>query len=172
MKIRVVNIAPVASVLASRAMAVLPPANLSPMIPEPTTAARRNAVPRPSATVRRERVIKRKQFLGAATGRAAGRCGLARSNKGADKLVFHLSGQRIDVEAPSRQEGPRVFDAVNPGGLDIDIVKTGFGKFRHVFVIAQGTGNAAHPKLHVFLDFSRYVTPDNNIGYGKATARF
>ena len=31
----------VASVLASRAMVILPPANFSPMIPEPTTAARR-----------------------------------------------------------------------------------------------------------------------------------
>ena len=57
-KIRVINIAPVANVLASRAMAILPPANFSPMIPEPTTAARRNAVPRHSATMRRERVIK------------------------------------------------------------------------------------------------------------------
>jgi hypothetical protein len=37
-------------------------ANFSPMIPEPTTAARRNAVPRHSATMRRERVIERNQF--------------------------------------------------------------------------------------------------------------
>jgi hypothetical protein len=70
-----------------------------------------------------------------------------------------------------RQEGPRVFDTVNPRGLDIDIVKTGFRKFRHIFMIAQGAGNAAYPKLHVFLDFGWYVTLDNNIGYGKATAR-
>jgi hypothetical protein len=60
-------------------------------------------------------------------------------NKSADKLVFHLSGQLIDVEAPTGQEGPRVFNTVSPRGLDIDIVETGFGKFRHVFVIAQGT---------------------------------
>ena len=120
--------------------------------------------------MRRERVIKKKTISGAATGRAAGRCGFVRSNKSADKLVFHLSGQRIDVEAPTRQEGPRVFDAVNPRGLDIDIVKTGLGKFRHVFVIAQGTGDAAHPKLHVFLDFGRHIAPDNDIGYGEAAA--
>ena len=101
-KIRVINIAPVANVLASRAMAILPPANFSPMIPEPTTAARRNAVPRHSATMRRERVIRKKPISGAATRRAAGRCGFVCSNKGADKLVSHLSGQRIDVEAPMR----------------------------------------------------------------------
>ena len=56
-KIKVTNVAPVARVLASRAMAILPSASLSPMMPEPTTAARRNAVPKTSATMRRERVI-------------------------------------------------------------------------------------------------------------------
>ena len=40
-KIKVVSAAPVASVLASRAIATLPPASRSPMMPEPTTAARR-----------------------------------------------------------------------------------------------------------------------------------
>jgi hypothetical protein len=64
-----------------------------------------------SATMRRERVIQRKPFSRAATGRAASSCGLVRSNKGAEKLVTHLSGQRIDVEALTRQEGPRVIDA-------------------------------------------------------------
>ena len=57
-------------------------------------------------------------------------------DKGADELAFHLSGQRIDVEALTREEGARILDAVNPRGLDIDIVKTGFGEFRHVIVIA------------------------------------
>src|SRR5438046_239353 len=103
-------------------MAILPPANFSPMMPEPTTAARRKAVPKPSATMRRERVIKRKPFSGAAAGRAASSSGFACSNKGADKLISHLSGQHIDVEVSTRQEAPRVFDAVNPSGLDIDIV--------------------------------------------------
>ncbi len=42
-------------VLASRAIATLPPASRSPMIPEPTTAATRNPVPRNSAAARRPR---------------------------------------------------------------------------------------------------------------------
>ena len=42
--------APVASVLASSAIATFPPASCSPMIPEPTTVARSRAVPSPSAT--------------------------------------------------------------------------------------------------------------------------
>ena len=112
--------------------------------------------------MRRERVIA---FSGAATGRAARRRGrLARTDKGADELAFHLSGQRIDIEALTREEGPRILDAVNPRGLDIDIVETGFGEFRHVIVIAQGTGDAAHPKLQAFLDFGRDLALDNNIG--------
>jgi len=42
--------APVASVLASSAMATFPPARRSPMMPEPTTVASSSAVPRASAT--------------------------------------------------------------------------------------------------------------------------
>src|SRR5437764_11316565 len=44
---------PVASALASSATATLPPANRSPMMPDPTTVARRRAVPSASATRRR-----------------------------------------------------------------------------------------------------------------------
>lgn len=70
---------------------------------------------------------RRKPFSRAATRRAAS-CGrFARSNKGADKLISHLSGQRIDLEALTRQEGSRVFVTVNSRGLDIDIVKTAAG---------------------------------------------
>src|SRR5678815_1601781 len=43
--------APVATLLASNAIARLPSASLSPMIPEPTTAATRKVVPRNSATI-------------------------------------------------------------------------------------------------------------------------
>ena len=46
------------------------------------------------------------------------------------------------------------------------------GEFLHVIVVAQTAGDATHPKLHAFLDFGRYVTPDNNLGDGKATALF
>ena len=45
--------APVAAEFASNATAIFPPARRSPMIPEPTTVANRNAVPRNSATTRR-----------------------------------------------------------------------------------------------------------------------
>src|ERR1700723_1214878 len=41
--------APVAIVFASRAMATFPPASRSPIMPEPTTAATRNALPTNSA---------------------------------------------------------------------------------------------------------------------------
>src|ERR1043166_8965560 len=44
-----IRIVPVASVLTSSATAAFPPASLSPMMPEPTTAASRNAVPMNSA---------------------------------------------------------------------------------------------------------------------------
>ncbi len=48
-RISTTNMAPVAMVLPSNATASLPPDNVSPMIPEPTTVASRNAVPIASA---------------------------------------------------------------------------------------------------------------------------
>src|SRR6185369_10984884 len=48
--------APVAIVFASRAIATLPPAKRSPIIPDPTTAASSNPVPIASATRRRDKV--------------------------------------------------------------------------------------------------------------------
>ena len=55
-RIRATSAAPVAAVFARRASPTLPPAKRSPMMPEPTTAATRSPVPRPSATTRRARV--------------------------------------------------------------------------------------------------------------------
>ena len=52
-EISTTSAAPVASVFASSAMATFPPARRSPMMPEPTTAASRNAVPSASAASRR-----------------------------------------------------------------------------------------------------------------------
>ena len=49
---RTVRIAPVGSVLQSSASAPFPPASFAAMMPEPTTAASRNAVPKHSAAVR------------------------------------------------------------------------------------------------------------------------
>jgi hypothetical protein len=52
-EINATSTAPVASVLASRAMATLPPASFSPINPEPTPVASRNSEPANSATNRR-----------------------------------------------------------------------------------------------------------------------
>ena len=51
--INTTSMAPVGMVLPSSAIATLPPARLSPMIPDPTTVARSAAVPSPSAAMRR-----------------------------------------------------------------------------------------------------------------------
>ena len=50
-RIKATSMAPVARVLASSAIATLPPDKRSPMIPEPTTAASSSAVPTPSETI-------------------------------------------------------------------------------------------------------------------------
>src|SRR6516164_1261952 len=118
-------------------------------------------------------VLEENLFLGAAAGRAARRYRwLVCTNKRADEFAFHLSGPRLDLEALARQKGPRVLQAVNPRGLDLDMLKTGLGEFGHIFFIAQSPGDAASPKLQVFLDFARYVAPDHHIGDREAAAWF
>jgi hypothetical protein len=54
-KISVTSTAPVAMLFASSASAEFPPARRSPMMPDPTTAATRSAVPMPSLTMARMR---------------------------------------------------------------------------------------------------------------------
>ena len=49
-----IKIAPVGMVLPRSAMAALPPASRSAMMPEPTTVATKSAVPSPSANSRRD----------------------------------------------------------------------------------------------------------------------
>jgi len=52
---------------------------------------------------------------GAATRRTArSDSRLVRTDEGADELAFHLSSQRVDIKALTREEGPRIFDSVNP----------------------------------------------------------
>jgi hypothetical protein len=55
-RIKDISTAPVAIEFARRAMATLPEESRSPMMPEPTTAARRKSVPKNSAVMRRARV--------------------------------------------------------------------------------------------------------------------
>ena len=52
MRMRTVRIAPVGSVLHSSANAAFPPDSFAAMMPEPTTAASKKAVPKASATMR------------------------------------------------------------------------------------------------------------------------
>jgi hypothetical protein len=109
------------------------------------------------------------------TSAAAGRFGFARSNARTNALINLSStslAKRIDVEAPEPIGGARIFDAVNQCGLDIDILKTGFGQFRHEFVIAQGTGGYGPPKAPYSSSFRQVPCPrTKNIGHGKAAAQ-
>src|SRR5438876_3319632 len=73
---------PVASEFASSAIAAFPPASRSAMMPEPTTATSRNAVPKPSPTRRRVSVIARRYPLSASPAKAD-RASLAEGSRAA-----------------------------------------------------------------------------------------
>src|SRR5580704_12776837 len=81
-------------VFASREMATFPPASFSPMMPEPTTVARRSAVPSASATMRRGR-----SAAAATTGLHVGAAGDVRNAApGLRDLLLHDGGFALDHE--------------------------------------------------------------------------
>src|SRR4051794_36618617 len=139
--------APVASVLASSATATFPPASRSPMMPDPTTAARSRAVPTSSDM--------RALMLGAALRTAArflrGRLGLAGPHEGA------------------RERAAVSF--VDPPGLQLDFGKARRPEFCGVLAFLEGPGDAADPELHVAANVLGHFTTDHDIGNGETAAR-
>ena len=87
-KMSATRAAPVAIVFAKSAIATLPPANRSPMIPDPTTEASNRAVPTASATTRRPTSFLRARLRGA--------------HKCAHELALHQGRDPIHVYAFSR----------------------------------------------------------------------
>ena len=61
-----------------------------------------------------------------AAARRAAACGrrvLRRPNEGADELALDLPDQRIGVETLTGEKRPRIFDAVDPRRLDLDVLE-------------------------------------------------
>jgi hypothetical protein len=94
-------------------MAAFPAASRSPMMSEPTTAAK-NAVPRASATARR------------ATALLCGR--LHGTDKRAHEFPLNLRRDGVHVDAFTHEKLPRVFDVINAGRLNVDLLEAGFGE--------------------------------------------
>src|SRR6478672_6992106 len=163
-KIRVTSIAPVAAVLASKAMATLPPASFSPMIPEPTIAARSKPVPKASAARRRDRDIK---ILGTAAWSATARYNdrFSSPDEGAHEFAFDFAGKHNEIV--TGQASPCVLNTVNPRWLDPDAVESDLGEFGYIVVIGESACDTTHPQFKAFLNFGRNVSSDNHIGNRK-----
>src|SRR6266852_5714126 len=110
-KINAIRVALVATVFARGAIATFPPARRSPMMPEPTTAASRKAVPSASLAARRSTA-----FLGGKR--------LHGADESAHKFPFDLESEGVGIDTFAGEKLPGVREAVNAGGLDIDAVET------------------------------------------------
>jgi len=118
--------------------------------PRANNRRKKNAVARASATMRRERVIKKENnFQEQQPGAQQAVAGLLARTK-ALITCLHLSGQRIDVEALARQERPRLLDAVNTRWFDINIVKPALASSPRIRNRSMHRQHSP-PKLHVFL---------------------
>src|SRR5579863_7766395 len=112
-RISATRAAPVARELASSARATFPPASRSAMIPDPTTAISRNAVPNASLAARRTtaRLLCRFRFYGA--------------DKGAQEFAVHLGGECADVDALPGKKFTGIFGAIDASGFDVDLRESG-----------------------------------------------
>src|SRR5581483_10283257 len=178
-RINATSVAPVAIVLASSAMATLPPARRSPMIPEPTTVANRSPVPSPSATSLRDgdglssaeawRVIG---CSGLAAGGVTARARLARPDERARESTVDVGRDSIGVQSALGQERARVFDLINAPRLQLHIGKASGAQLGGVVVLLQRTGNAADPQFHAAANIGGHVATDDDVGHGEAAAGF
>src|SRR5215469_6597644 len=157
-RIRAIRAAPVAIVLASSAMAALPPASRSAMIPEPTTAASRNAVPRNSAAARRTT--------------AGPPLRLGCSYERAEELVVYLRCDFVDVHAGLDEKLAGIFNVVDPRGLHGNLRETRLCKLGGVFIFFERTGDAAYPEQHALAYRFRNAAAHDHIGDCKPPAGF
>src|SRR6266852_2948933 len=130
------EIGPKVRISATRAA---PPARRSPMIPDPTTAARSSAVPTASAVSRRPRLAR------SATEDTLR--GFAGANERAHEPVRHLGRDGIDVDPRPRQEVPGFLDAVDASRLKVDSLEPGRCELVSILSLFQRTGHAADPEL-------------------------
>src|SRR5262249_31742204 len=133
-----------------------PPAKRSPMMPDPTTAASRKAVPRASATARR------------ATALLSGR--LHGADKGAHELPLDLRRDRVNVDAFAAQELSGVFNVVDARRLYLDRLKARFCKLADVFAFLKRASNATDPQQHAFPNFGRHFSARHNVGGGETAS--
>ena len=164
MRISVTSIAPVASVLASSAMATLPPASRSPMMPEPTTAASRNAVPSASAAMRRAGVMS--------SSRERSRlAGFRSANKRAHKFAFDLWSDCVHIDALPVQKSSRVLDVVNARRLNLDAVKTSLRELGHVFIVLKAPAMQPTHSSIFCRTSGRHFAARDHIGNREAATR-
>src|SRR5579859_4473445 len=71
---------------------------------------------------------------------------LDRSYKCAQKLAVYLFGERFHIQAFFHQELARIFDAVNAGRFDLDLLESRSGELVVVFGFLEISRDAPHPK--------------------------
>src|SRR5258708_28368921 len=127
---RATSAAPVAIALASSAIAALPAASHSPIMPEPTTAIRRKAVPRASAAACRTTACLLRSFR------------FYPAHKSAHELFIDLLRDRIHVNARRRKKLTGVRDPIDSRGLDLSLLKPGCGQLASLFIFFHSSRDA------------------------------
>src|SRR3981081_4340156 len=157
-RIRATSAVPVATAFASSATATLPPANRSPMMPEPTTAISRKAVPNASVAARRT------------TASLLCADGFDGADERAHEFSIYLRRKRVDIDSLPRQKFAGIFRAVDACRLKSNLLKSGAAQLAAILALLQRSGDAAHPRQHALPNLRRHFAASHYIGHGEASA--
>src|SRR5437016_2309635 len=83
------------------------------------------------------------------------------------QISLHLWSNRVYIHTLPAQKGPRIFDVVDAGRLDVDILKASLRELGDVLIIIERPGDASDPQQHILPDVRRYFAPCDNIGNGE-----
>src|ERR1035438_10523096 len=87
------------------------------------------------------------------TSRRSGVCWFHGPNEGAEEFAIHLGCNRVDIDTGRREELTRIFCAIDPRRLDVNLLKTSRGEFAAIFLIRKRPRNTPDPKQHALADF-------------------
>src|SRR6185503_18737931 len=135
----------------------------SPMIPDPTTAARSRAVPTASPVSRRPRLAR------SPPGGTLG--GLAGADERAHEPVRDLGRDGVDVEPGAGQEVPRLLDPVDARRLEVDPLEARLRELVAIFSLLQRSRHAADPELDAPPALRGNLAAHDHVRYREAPAR-
>ena len=92
-------------------------------------------------------------------GRVIPLAGLTRAHECTHELAVHLRRECVHIQTLFREKFSRVFNAVDTGRFDFDLLETRRGQLAAIFVFVERARYAADPQQHALANLWRAISP-------------